>query len=101
MRGVSMTKTTKMQDGTFIMTEAGLESLMKISGYWVAYEETTLDKLTTGDIVGVWTDNLTGKVWIDKSMHIEDLTMAMSFGKLYKQEAIYDIANNREVRIAA
>ena len=88
-----------MQDGTFIMTEAGLESLMKISGYWVALEEVELSKVKPGEIVGVWTDQLTGKVWIDRSMHVEDLTTAEFIGKLYSQEAIYDIVNKKELRL--
>jgi hypothetical protein len=90
---------TDMQDGTYIMTEEGLESLDKPSGYWVAFEETTLDQVTPGDTVGVWTDQLTGKVWIDKSMHVNDLTTALFLGKMYSQEAIYDIINNKEVRV--
>ena len=89
-----------MNDGTYVMTEAGLESLMKSGGYWVAFEETTLDQVTPGDTVGIWTDNLTGKVWVDKSMHINDLNTAMFLGRMYNQQAIYDIVNKKEIRIA-
>jgi multidrug resistance efflux pump len=89
-----------MQDGTYVMTEEGMQALMKLTGYWVALEEVELSSVQPGEIVGVWTDQLTGKVWIDKSMHVEDLTMAMSFGKLYKQKAIYDIANEKVLQVA-
>ena len=89
-----------MQDGTFVMTEAGLESLMKVGGYWVAFEETTLDDVAAGDVVGVWTDNLTGKVWIDKSMYVEDLATAMTLGRTYNQKAIYDIVNSQVLTVA-
>ena len=89
-----------MQDGTYVMTEAGLESLMKVGGYWVAFEETTLDDVAAGDTVGIWTDSLTGKVWIDKSMHVNDLTTALFFGRMYNQHAIFDIANKKEIRIS-
>lgn len=92
--------TNTMNDGTYVMTAAGLESLMKLGGYWVAYEETSMDQVTLGDTVGIWTDQLTGKVWVDKSMHVNDLNTAMFFGRMYNQQAIFDIANNKEIRIA-
>jgi hypothetical protein len=89
-----------MQDGTYVMTEEGMEALMKLTGYWVALEEVELSNVQPGDVVGVWTDPITNKTWIDRSVHIEDLTMAMSFGKLYKQKAIYDIKNERALQVA-
>jgi hypothetical protein len=91
---------TKMQDGTYIMTEEGMEALMKLTGYWVALEEVELSSVKPGDVVGVWTDKLTGKVWLDRSMHVEDLTTAIVYGKLYKQKAIYDIENEKVIQVA-
>ena len=91
---------TNMQDGTYVMTEEGMEALMKLTGYWVALEEVELSNVKPGEVVGVWTDPITNKTWIDKSIHVEDLTMAMSFGKLYKQKAIYDIKNERVLQVA-
>lgn len=89
-----------MQDGTFIMTEEGLESLMKIGGYWVALGEVEIEDVKPGEVVGVWTDPLTNKVWIDQSMHIDDLTTALAYGRLFEQKAIYDIANERTIQVA-
>lgn len=90
-----------MQDGTFVMTANGMEALMKLSGYWVAYEETTLDEITIGDTIGIWNDPITNKLWIDKSMHVNDLGTALFLGRMYNQKAIYDIVNKQEIRLAA
>lgn len=88
-----------MDNGTFVMTELGLEALMKSHGYWVAYQEISMDEITLGDTVGIWTDSLTGKTWVDKSMHVNDLGTAMLLGRMYSQQAIFDIVNQKEIRL--
>ena len=88
-----------MENGTYLQTENGLVPIQAKSGYWVAFQETTLDEATPGDTIGVWTDSETGKVWVDNSIHLNDLTTALTFGKMFSQKAIFDIANKKEVRI--
>lgn len=88
-----------MENGTYLKTDAGFSPIKAVSGYWVAFEETTLDAALPGETIGIWTDSETGKVWVDKSMHLNDLEKAIVFGRMFDQKAIYDIARQQEIRI--
>ena len=88
-----------MENGTYVMTADGLIGIEATNGYWVAVGEPTLDAVAENDVVGIWTDSETGKTWVDKAVHFSDLSMAMLAGELYDQIAIWDIANNTEIRL--
>jgi hypothetical protein len=47
----------------------------------------------------VWTDEATGKVWLDKTRLVRNLTKATMYATLWQQIAIWDNANQREVRV--
>lgn len=89
-----------MQDGTYLYMAGQFIPLAVTEGYWVAYQETTLDELTDGEIVGVWTDSETGKTWFDKSRLFATLDGAITAGRAYDQLAIWDNSKQEEVRIA-
>jgi hypothetical protein len=88
-----------MENGTYQKTEAGFTPIVATIGYWVAVEETTLDDVAVGESVGVWTDEKNNKLWVDKVIRLSDITNAILLGKTFGQEAIYDIVNNKEVRV--
>lgn len=88
-----------MENGTYQKTENGLKPIQAAAGYWVAVEETTLDQVEVGETVGVWTDP-EGKLWVDKVIRLSDLTKALLLGKMFSQEAIYDIINKKEIEVA-
>jgi hypothetical protein len=90
-----------MENGTYQKTENGLSPIHATAGYWVAVEETTLDEVEVGETVGVWTDPETNKLWIDRVVRLNDLTKALALGKMFTQEAIYDVVNKTEIRIEA
>lgn len=92
-------KGSKVTNGTYQKTKDGLEPIIAKSGYWVAVEETTLDQVEIGETVGIWTDE-NGKVWVDKVIRLSDLTNALMLGKMFKQEAIYDLTNKKEIQVA-
>lgn len=48
--------------------------------------------------VGVWTDPVTGKVWIDNTVIVKDLDEALALGRQNGELAIWDFAKNEEVR---
>ena len=88
-----------MENGTYQKTKTGLSPIHATAGYWVAVEETTLDEVEVGETVGVWTDPETNKLWIDRVVRLNDLTKALALGKMFTQEAIYDVINKTEIRI--
>lgn len=87
-----------MESGTYLKTEIGLSPIHANSGYWVAVEETTLDEVVVGETVGVWTDE-NGKLWVDKTVRLNDLTKALTLGKMFGQLAIYDATNKKEIEV--
>lgn len=79
-------------------------------GYWVS---STSNAVTSGDeyvkqvmlqlvnqesakYVGIWTDD-EGTRYVDKSHYTTDRELAESAGRHWKQEAIWDIANNQAI----
>lgn len=50
--------------------------------------------------VGWWTDEETGKLYLDGSDYIESEFTATQLGRLRKEIAIWDIENERELRLA-
>lgn len=49
--------------------------------------------------LGVWTDQDTGKGYLDVSRHIEDLKAAVEFGVKNEQLSIWDIAAGTEIKL--
>lgn len=87
-----------METGTYQKTENGYSPIIAKAGYWVGVEETTLDEVEVGETVGVWTGS-DGKLWVDKVIRLSDLTKALALGKMFEQEAIYDIINKKEIEV--
>ena len=54
-----------------------------------------------GMVVGVWTDSESGKVWLDKTRLVRNLTKARMYATLWNQIAIWDNANRKEVTIVS
>lgn len=49
--------------------------------------------------VGVWTDSGSGKIYVDISRNIESLAAAIAVGLNFGEIAIWDVENNREIRL--
>ena len=88
----------KLADGTYLKSNGHFLRIEATDGYWVAVEETTLNEAQDGEIVGVWNDPDTGRLWIDKTRFISDRETAIITAKAYDQIAIWD--NYRQTTIA-
>ena len=86
-----------MQDGTYLFTNDTFLRIEATEGYWVATRETGLISLKQGQIVGVWTDPETGKVWLDETTFVGDLATATITAKAHAQIAIWDNANQTTI----
>lgn len=88
-----------MEAGTYLFQNGRLTRLEVTSGYWVAERELAPSELVSGMIVGVWQDSKTGKVWLDKTRLVPNLTRATQLATLWNQLAIWDNQNQKEIRI--
>lgn len=61
----------------------------------------TYDKVMATDSLfwGAWVNEDNDQVYFDLSMHIEDRAEAIAFGRLADQLAIWDVANEDEIRL--
>lgn len=92
----------KLDNGTYLVLSSDTTTLAKIEtgrGYWVAELQTTLEDIQNGDIIGIWTDKDTDKVWLDKSRYFDNLDTALFWAIQWNQIAIWDNANNKEIRL--
>lgn len=92
----------KLENGTYLVLSGETLTLSKIEtgrGYWVAELQTALEDVQTNDIIGVWTDGDTDKVWLDKSRFFDNLETALFWAKQWSQIAIWDNANQKEIRL--
>ena len=90
-----------MQDGTYLYQNGTYHPITMTDGYWVAEREIAPQELVSGMIVGVWTDSKTGKVYLDKTKLVRNLTKATMYATLWQQIAIWDNAKQEEVRIGS
>lgn len=86
-----------MQSGTYLKTNGNFIRLETRKGYWVAIEETTLETARDGEILGVWTDPETGKLWVDRTQFIGNRTTAITTAKAFDQIAIWDNRNQTTI----
>lgn len=94
-------KIQALPDGTFVQYGNSYLPIKPETGYWVgagvySVEEIELDGIT---IFGLWTDQWTNDKFIDRVVYLEDLEEAMELGRHHKELAIWDIANNKEIRL--
>ncbi len=92
----------ELENGTYLVLSSETITLAKLEtkrGYWVAESETSLDNIQSGEIIGVWTDNDTGKVWLDKSRYFDKLDTALFWAKQWNQLAIWDNTYQKEIRL--
>lgn len=74
----------------------------KTDGYFVAMTQGDYDfevDAEYGDLVGKWTDTVTGITHIDRVDWFPLLENAKRAGREYNQLAIWDIANGEEIRL--
>ena len=88
-----------MEDGTYLYQNGRMIPIQVSDGYWVAERELSPAELTSGMIVGVWTDTKTGKVWLDKTRLVRSLGHATQLATLWQQLAIWDNSKQEEIRI--
>jgi len=90
----------ELQNGTYLkLSDTNLVKIETDQGYWVAEEETTIEDTTNHRTIGVWTDTDTGKVWVDTTWYFDNLDTALIFAERWQQLAIWDNANNKEIRL--
>lgn len=85
-------------DGTYLKTNGTFLRIEATEGYWVATSETSLDKVAEGQIVGIWQDPETGKLWVDNTRFIPDREVAITTAKAYNQIAIWDNSNKTTIQ---
>lgn len=109
-----------IKDGTYLAESDGAGGVqLKASvhmgkGYWVSeyggVEVNGLDErglkealhlldVEPGEYIGVWTDEETQLSYVDRSHHFLKKKTALELGKLWDQIAIWDCANNDEIRL--
>lgn len=88
----------ELENGTYLNISGELVRVEATKGFWVGYEETTLEDTKHGELVGVWVDD-TGKVWVDRVWHYPELEEALEVARINNQLAIWDNANGVEVRV--
>jgi len=86
-----------MRDGTYLKTAGTFQRIEAVDGYWVAIEETTLETAREGEILGVWTDPETGRVWVDRTQFKTHKSVAIATAKAFNQIAIWDNANQTTI----
>jgi hypothetical protein len=108
-----MSTMTTIQDGTY--RYLGFNEFEEVSkesaGYWVSSTNiqpgsdatvelamTTLVAEYGAKFVGIWTDD-NGNRYVDKSHYVRDREVAEAAAKQWKQDAIWDIANNEAIYI--
>lgn len=55
---------------------------------------------TDAEYVGWWTDEETGRLWVDATSHHYSEYYAARYGRERREIAIFDIARERELRLA-
>ena len=90
-----------LADGTYRITEAHSVPVLvfRDTGYWVGTEAVqALSDVPEDGFLGVWTDPAETRYY-DLVRHIEDLDEALAVASYYDQQAIWDIANNKEIPV--
>lgn len=89
----------KIPDGTYLYQRGQFIPITMADGYWVAEKSLNLAELQDGAVVGSWTDNKTGQVYLDKVRLVRNITRATQLATLWNQIAIWDNTNKKEVRV--
>lgn len=87
----------KLANGTYLKSNGTFLRIEATEGYWVAVEEIALDSVRDGEIVGIWQDPETGKLWVDETRFILDRETAITTAKAYDQIAIWDNRNQTTI----
>jgi hypothetical protein len=108
-----------LADGTYKASVNGYGNLeLKTSvsmgqGYWVSDDSgvtieghlteqgiadaLSLMEVQPGEYIGLWTDE--GITYVDRSYHFLRKEVAIDFGNLYEQKAIWDCSKGEEIRL--
>jgi hypothetical protein len=88
-----------LQDGTYLYQNGTYHPITMTDGYWVAERELRQEEVVSGTVVGIWQDKATGTTYRDKVRLVRNLPKAMQYAVLWNQLAVYDNANQQEVRV--
>lgn len=88
----------KLANGTYLKKGETFIRLETQEGYWVAINEISLDSVRQDEIVGIWTDPETGKIWVDETRFVLDKSHAVRIAKTHNQIAIWDNANQTTIQ---
>lgn len=85
------TRIANLPDGTYDRTT--LAPVTPAAGYAVGGNDDHTP------YVGVWTDTLTGKVWVDNVVIVDDRAAALELAARNGELAIWSFAESKEVRL--
>jgi sarcosine oxidase delta subunit len=87
-------------DGIYLrLSQHNFLKLETNQGYWVATKYVALRDTPNGKIVRAWTDTETGRQWIEPVRYLDDKETALALAKRHHQLAIWDNANQKEIRL--
>lgn len=94
-------KIRNLPDGTYVQYGNSYLPIKPETGYWVGAGVYSLDdiELDGTTIFGLWTDQWTNTQYIDRVVYADDLDYAIELGKSHEELAIWDITNNKEIRL--
>lgn len=101
--GATLTKRLRnaRHRGGYYVSKRGGEAIALSEVNTLAYVQSVILKrakaLPKGSYLGLWEHN--GTFYIDVTYHFKDLALAMVYGALNKQIAIWDIAKNRSITL--
>lgn len=96
MGGLQLTTSVHMGQGYWVADDSGVTVEGELTSQGVADALNLMD-IVPGEYVGVWTDE--GVAYIDRSYHFIRKEVAIDFGNLYNQKAIWDCAKGEEIRL--
>lgn len=90
-----------LSDGTYLRYGHNNLRLTPDHGYWVASVSVDPHDLEDdhGAIFGVWVDTDTNTTYYDRVVFITELQQALDLARHNDQIAIWDNANNKEIRL--
>jgi hypothetical protein len=98
MGGIKITTSVHMGQGYWVADDSGVTVEGELTEQGISDALNLMD-IVSGEYVGVWTDTETNITYVDRSYHFIRKDVAIDFGNMYNQKAIWDCAMGEEVRL--
>ena len=93
---IQLGTTIHMGQGYWVSDDTGVTIEGHVTHKGIQYALKLMD-VEPGETVGVWTDE--GITYLDRSYHFLRKEVAIDFGNVYNQKAIWDCAKGEEIRL--